>query len=388
MRLIFDVNKQIVTRTDNEKVVRLSRNFLYAHFEFSEEWTGEKTAVFRYRNKTYNMLLDSDDTCLVPWEILRCEYFDVSVFCGDLLTANAVRVFTIASGYGLGKSSIAPTPDIYAQIIEKIDGIVAGTIPYDNTESGMGAVNVQEALDELAQGGGGGGGVTPNISMTASVDATTGTPNVEVTKSGTLNNPVFNLAFTGLKGEQGKKGDTGKPPTISASATIDANTGTPSVNVTKTGTDEAPSFAFEFSNLKGAKGDPGANGSVVTVTQTLQSGTKIGSIRVDGTETELFAPSGSGSISAQFEVTTSGWEADTTSQSGSTLYKKAIAVTTVNSTFGVVSIGATGTLPTVAQQAAFDLVQYVTIDDSVPCLYLYASDIPTDSFYIKVEGVA
>lgn len=94
-----------------------------------------------------------------------------------------------------------------------------------------------------------------------------------------------------------------------------------------------------------------------------------------------------GSTEKQFEVTTSGWTADTTSQSGSTLYKKAIALTQVDSTFGVVAIGAMGTLPTVAQQTAFDLVQYVTIDSAVPCLYLYASAIPTDSFYIKVEGV-
>lgn len=210
MIISFSVNKQIVTRTDHEKVVRLSKNYLYAHFEFSDEWTGEKTAVFKYRNKAYNMLLDSEGTCLVPWEILKCEHFDVSVFCGNLITANAVKVFTIASGYALGESSMAPTPDVYTQIIEKIDGITAETIPYDNTQSGMGAENVQEALDELAAGGGGGGGgVTPNISMTATVDDTTGTPDVEVTKTGTLNNPVFNLAFTGLKGEQGATGAQG-----------------------------------------------------------------------------------------------------------------------------------------------------------------------------------
>lgn len=132
----------------------------------------------------------------------------------------------------------------------------------------------------------------------------------------------------------------------------------------------------------------GGSGSTVVVTPVLESGTKIAEIDVDGTTTNLFAPSGSGSTFAQFEVTTSGWTADTTSQSGSTLYKKAIALTSVSSTFGVVSIGSTGTLPSLAEQTAFDLVQYVTIDSTVPCLYLYASDIPTDLFYIKVEGVA
>lgn len=381
MLLSFNVQKQIITRTDTESVVCNSMNFLYAQFTFSEEWTGTKTAVFKGKEKTYNALLDENDTCLVPWEVLTESWFYVSVFCGDLVTANKVTIYTIPSGYEIGDESRIPTPEIYNQIIEKINGIDAESIPYDNTESGMGAENVQEALDELAQGGGGGGGVTPNIHMTASVDSTTGTPDVEVTKTGTLNNPIFNLAFTGLKG------DTGETPTISASATVDDNTGTPSVIVTKTGTDDAPSFAFAFSNLKGEQGQ---DGSIVTVTQTLSSGTKIAEIDVDGTTTNLFAPSGGGgtTLVTQFEVTTSGWTADSTTQSGATLYKKSIALTQVDSTFGVVAIGSTGTLPSLAEQTAFDLVQYVTIDSTVPCLYLYASDIPTDSFYIKVEGVA
>ena len=99
-------------------------------------------------------------------------------------------------------------------------------------------------------------------------------------------------------------------------------------------------------------------------------------------------PSGGTPQVAQFEVTTSGWTADTTSQSGSTLYKKAIALTQVDTEFPTVNIGSTGSLPTKAQQTAYDLLQYVTVDSTVPCLYLYASAIPTNVFYIKVEGVA
>ena len=90
-----------------------------------------------------------------------------------------------------------------------------------------------------------------------------------------------------------------------------------------------------------------------------------------------------------FEVTTSSWSQDTTSQSGSTLYKKSVTLSHVYVENPSVEIGAASgsVLPTTAQQTAYDLLKYVTCDSTVPCLYLYATDIPTDTFYINVEGV-
>lgn len=87
------------------------------------------------------------------------------------------------------------------------------------------------------------------------------------------------------------------------------------------------------------------------------------------------------------EVNTLNWAEDTTSQSGTTLYKKTITLNHAYVTNPSVDIGmASGSsLPSTAEQEAYDLLQYVTIDGLA--LELYASEIPTTTFYINVKGV-
>lgn len=59
-----------------------------------------------------------------------------------------------------------------------------------------------------------------------------------------------------LKGPQGTAAGFGAP-----TATVDDNTGTPSVEVTASGPDTEKVFSFTFKNLKGAKGETGNTGA-------------------------------------------------------------------------------------------------------------------------------
>lgn len=132
-------------------------------------------------------------------------------------------------------------------------------------------------------------GITPDITMEVSVDGTSKeNPTATVTRSGQLATPIYNIAFSGLKGnkgDQGVKGETGATPNITASATVNSNTGTPSVNVTKSGSAENPSFAFAFSNLKGDKGEKGDDGTIgttpdISATATVDNTTGTPSVNV------------------------------------------------------------------------------------------------------------
>lgn len=120
-------------------------------------------------------------------------------------------------------------------------------------------------------------GTTPNLTVNASADNAVGTPGVTVTKSGTLENPIFSFAFTNLKGEKGDTGNDGVSPLVNATATVSNTTGTPGVTVTKSVSGNTTTFNFAFTNIKGEKGDKGDDGVVAaryvkTITSSNWSG--------------------------------------------------------------------------------------------------------------------
>ncbi len=145
MDITFNVEKQLICRTDNEKPVAKSENFLFAQFTFSGEWKGTKTAIFN-NGTPYNVILQ-DDRCLVPWEVITANGFSVSVYCGNRITANTAYVMVIPSGYIEGETPAPPSPTVYDQLTEAIsekqDTLVSGeNIKTINNQSLLGEGNI------------------------------------------------------------------------------------------------------------------------------------------------------------------------------------------------------------------------------------------------------
>ena len=89
-----------------------------------------------------------------------------------------------------------------------------------------------------------------------------------------------NFTFSIPQGIQGTQGERGATPDIEMQATVDANVGTPSVAVEKSGTAENPKFTLAFSNIKGERG---ADANHITVSKFNQKLIIMETIRVGGT---------------------------------------------------------------------------------------------------------
>lgn len=126
MQLTFSVQNQIITRTDDFKPVAKSQNYLRASFTFSDDWgDDDKIAIFHVGNDNYEMILDSENECLVPWEALvvaRNMY--VSVYSGDRITASEALVKILPTGYTERISATEdPSIDVYSSLLSRMNSI-------------------------------------------------------------------------------------------------------------------------------------------------------------------------------------------------------------------------------------------------------------------------
>lgn len=101
-------------------------------FSFCTVWQGyEKTAVF-YRDPSavYHVLIDKDNTCIVPREVVAEPgqfYFGVFGTKGTEVLTTEVLSYPVAHGARTeGTVPPDPTPDIYAQLLDRIAQLGVG----------------------------------------------------------------------------------------------------------------------------------------------------------------------------------------------------------------------------------------------------------------------
>lgn len=81
--LEFKIEQQLLTKDptcDFSNIVAGSKNYLRAHFAFSDDWAGcLKAASFWRGEEEYAVLLDGSGNCMIPPEVLVGATFAVTV---------------------------------------------------------------------------------------------------------------------------------------------------------------------------------------------------------------------------------------------------------------------------------------------------------------------
>ena len=204
--ITFNVYKQKIKRTDTQHIVADSRNYLKASFTFSDDdWTGIKTAIFKNGDVVKHAVLDDNNECLVPWEVIKPGILHVSVFCGDLITADTATVYINESGYEDGGIPEDPSPTVYEQIIAMLNEIETGGIPDDKIAAAVQAYLEAHPVESLTE---------EDVQRIVSEYVAAHKEELKGDKGdkgeqGPVG-PAGPQGETGLTGPQGPKGDTGE----------------------------------------------------------------------------------------------------------------------------------------------------------------------------------
>lgn len=154
---------QVTSIDVDERIADKHINANTVHWEFCERWDGMViTAQFTQSGKTYDVLVDEvTKTTTLPNELVAGEV-DISAFgehpvSGVRITTIPVKKKIDKSGFvGDGETPIPPTPDLYAQLLEKVNKTAIphiganGNWWFDDWDSGVAATAEVDAARQAA----------------------------------------------------------------------------------------------------------------------------------------------------------------------------------------------------------------------------------------------
>lgn len=124
----FKATGSNLRRTDLNKVVAYTQNELSAKFSLNSDWDDLNpiVAVFSKDGGTcYDMVLDDNKECIVPWEVLSGKgVLTVSLVGGNTLTSTEVEINVLGTGQ-LGGLTSQPTDTLYRQLLSKYNEVEA-----------------------------------------------------------------------------------------------------------------------------------------------------------------------------------------------------------------------------------------------------------------------
>ena len=152
---------QLLTVVFKPKLASGDMNSVLLHVDFDSIWDRfTKSAVFFTSNDdtVYEMIL-TDGECTVPHEVLA-ESGTLFIGVRGVAADNAVKTSTLVKykiddGAPVGEgTTVAPTPDVYQQILKRLNDIESGAVSDEQIEAA-----VEKYLEENPPEGGGGGNV-------------------------------------------------------------------------------------------------------------------------------------------------------------------------------------------------------------------------------------
>lgn len=121
----FSVRNQRLSRYTSGVIASDSYGYLKFHFTFkTNDWedVSVKMANFSYRGRNFPILIDDNDMCTVPKEVIKVPSFSVSVFGGGI-TTNTVKIAVENSNISY-KDDESVSVKYYNEIINKLSATI------------------------------------------------------------------------------------------------------------------------------------------------------------------------------------------------------------------------------------------------------------------------